>query len=134
MARASSAMDFTSLLDLSDWQRAIAAWVFASGSIGVAPFFFEGAGIDWLCAIKLSSTPDNTSDALSRASSSVSVSGTIDTGFLDREGDALAATVEEIPAFVRAAARAATDDGSRIPNPESRVGADPWQTLSGWGR
>ena len=65
------------------------------------------------------------------------LNGTIDTGFLDRESDALTATSDEMPAFVRAAAVAHGDSPesgeSQIPNPESRRNVDPWHTLRSWG-
>ena len=62
-------------------------------------------------------------------------SGTVDTGFLDREGAPLAATpAAETPAFVdavmaahREAARFATDAGSAGTT-------DPWRSLNRWGR
>jgi acetyl-CoA/propionyl-CoA carboxylase biotin carboxyl carrier protein len=60
--------------------------------------------------------------------------GTVDTGFLDREGAALAAVdLDAVPDFVRAAAAAAerdvaAPDRSAIPNPQSATTSwDPWQ-------
>jgi acetyl/propionyl-CoA carboxylase alpha subunit len=53
--------------------------------------------------------------------------GRIDTGFLDREGAALASSPEDIPEFVRAVA-AAHDDQPRATSRESRHKWDPWQT------
>ena len=70
--------------------------------------------------------------------------GTMDTAFLDREGAALADTPAGIPPHVRAAVAAATNDESAggspqsvVRNPQSAIRttvADPWTTLSGWGR
>ena len=60
--------------------------------------------------------------------------GTMDTTFLDREGAALAETAPDIPLSVRAAALAAAEDESQVPNPESRHDHDPWTTIVGWGR
>jgi acetyl-CoA carboxylase biotin carboxylase subunit len=51
--------------------------------------------------------------------------GRIDTGFLDREGAALADASRDIPEFVRAAA--ATDDEPRATSHEPRRRWDPWQ-------
>jgi acetyl/propionyl-CoA carboxylase alpha subunit len=64
-------------------------------------------------------------------------SGTVDTGFLDGEGAALAGDPEiEMPPFVRAALAAADESRispeSRIPNPESRETWDPWSRLREW--
>ena len=63
--------------------------------------------------------------------------GSMDTAFLDREGAALADTSADVPPHVRAALAAAADDESENRRPRSAVGtvdADPWVTLSGWGR
>jgi acetyl-CoA carboxylase biotin carboxylase subunit len=64
-------------------------------------------------------------------------SGTVDTGFLDGEGAALAGDPEiEMPPFVRAALAAADESRispeSQIPNPESRETWDPWSRLREW--
>jgi acetyl/propionyl-CoA carboxylase alpha subunit len=58
--------------------------------------------------------------------------GTLDTGFLDKDGALLADAVErEPPAFVRAAVAAAENEGS--PATASNVSSrDPWVELSGW--
>jgi acetyl-CoA carboxylase biotin carboxylase subunit len=71
--------------------------------------------------------------------------GTVDTGFLEGDGAALADAADlEMPAFVRAALAAAAADESRsptesrilpesqIPNPESRETWDPWRRLRDW--
>ncbi|PYR62420.1 MAG: hypothetical protein DMF91_06735 [Acidobacteria bacterium] len=64
-------------------------------------------------------------------------SGTVDTGFLDGEGAALAGDPEmEMPSFVRAALEFATESRipteSRTPNPEPRESWDPWTRLQSW--
>jgi hypothetical protein len=52
--------------------------------------------------------------------------GRIDTGFLDREGAALADAPDEIPEFVRAVATAHGNE-PRGTSRESRRSWDPWQ-------
>jgi len=54
------------------------------------------------------------------------IAGTVDTGFLDREGAALAAGEDEMPAFVRTVA-VAHDDQGRPTSHGSPPGWDPWQ-------
>jgi acetyl-CoA carboxylase biotin carboxylase subunit len=70
--------------------------------------------------------------------------GSVDTGFLDREGTAIVdRMLHNIPAFLEDAlpaidAEASLTTGfsgpreSQIPNPESRDGADPWTSLGSW--
>jgi 3-methylcrotonyl-CoA carboxylase alpha subunit len=53
--------------------------------------------------------------------------GTIDTGFLDREGEALIDTDDEVPEHVRAVAQSAVGISlSRLGIPQSAIGRDPW--------
>jgi acetyl/propionyl-CoA carboxylase alpha subunit len=59
--------------------------------------------------------------------------GTMDTAFLDREGEALAAHTPDMPAHVRAALLAASDETLDPHVPRTRD-LDPWTTLAGWGR
>jgi acetyl-CoA/propionyl-CoA carboxylase biotin carboxyl carrier protein len=62
--------------------------------------------------------------------------GTMDTGFLDREGASLADGANEaMPPFVRAAA-SAHDASTRSESPVTgrRSSVDPWQALRAWGR
>jgi acetyl/propionyl-CoA carboxylase alpha subunit len=61
--------------------------------------------------------------------------GEVDTGFLDGEGAALAASATgDPPAYVRAAVAMHCESAStgRTTDPESRRTADPWATLRGW--
>ena len=62
--------------------------------------------------------------------------GDVDTGFLDREGDALAeAGAAELPAFLREALLQ-IDDGvspeAIAQSPKPKADEDPWTTLRGW--
>ena len=62
--------------------------------------------------------------------------GDVDTGFLDREGDALAeAAAAELPAFLREALLQ-IDDGvspeASAQSPKPKADDDPWTTLRGW--
>ena len=57
--------------------------------------------------------------------------GDVDTGFLDREGSALADATDELPPFLHEALRqidVRSGPEAKSPEPE----ADPWLTLSGW--
>jgi acetyl/propionyl-CoA carboxylase alpha subunit len=59
--------------------------------------------------------------------------GDVDTGFLDREGDALAAVPDDLPPFLQEALQeingfVSSEPQAGSPQPE----ADPWATLRGW--
>ena len=57
--------------------------------------------------------------------------GDVDTGFLDREGSALADATDELPPFLHEALRqidVSSGPEAKSPEPEG----DPWLTLSGW--
>jgi len=61
--------------------------------------------------------------------------GDVDTGFLDREGDALAAGAPELPAFL-GEALLQIDDGVRseaeAQSLKPKAEGDPWTNLRGW--
>jgi acetyl/propionyl-CoA carboxylase alpha subunit len=63
-------------------------------------------------------------------------SGTVDTGFLDREGATLAeGPPADTPAFVRAAMSAYSERPQSGPDAGSaEAPVDPWSSLHGWGR
>jgi acetyl/propionyl-CoA carboxylase alpha subunit len=59
--------------------------------------------------------------------------GDVDTGFLDREGDALAGVLDELPPFLHEALQELNASAGSAPQTGSAPpAADPWTTLRGW--